>query len=106
MRQPEDFVNDCVKKGCDWMSILATARAVRKGLWYDDVRELLLARGLMPESKEEQEKSREIAKKKLAEHYESLNRKPISRKRDPSGSPSSDSHKPSTPDPSPTNSAS
>ena len=47
-RTPEMFVDDMLGHGRDWIAILAVARFARNGRWYDEIKSMLQARGLMP----------------------------------------------------------
>lgn len=47
-RTSEDFVNDMLAKGRDWIAIVAVARFIRDGRWYEPARDMLQAKGLMP----------------------------------------------------------
>ena len=51
-RTPEDYVNDMLKRKRDWIAILAVARAIRKGQWYDKVKTILQDKNLMPKDQE------------------------------------------------------
>lgn len=48
MRTPEEFVEDMLRKGRDWVAILAVGRVVRNGNWQERVEKILVDRGLMP----------------------------------------------------------
>lgn len=52
MRTAEDFLDDMLKGGRDWIEILTVAGEVRHGLWRLPVEQMLLDRKLMPESKQ------------------------------------------------------
>jgi hypothetical protein len=71
-RTAKDMVDDLIAKGNDWVGVLAVARAVRNGDWYDEAKAILEACGLMPKTRGEQAKLRAAAKEQLAQHYERL----------------------------------
>ena len=48
MRTPEDFVAEMLKKKSSWSSILAIARVIRDGRWREQVRTILVQKGLIP----------------------------------------------------------
>lgn len=47
-RGPKDFIEDMQAHGRSWLDIIAVARVVRNGKWYDDVKCLLQRDGEMP----------------------------------------------------------
>ncbi len=59
MRSPENFVEELVQKGVHWAGILSVARGTRRGIWYKEIKDILLKRKLMPENEEEAAKQRE-----------------------------------------------
>lgn len=54
MRTPEDFVAEMLKKKNSWSGILATARGIRDGRWVEQVRAILVKKGLIPSDHEEE----------------------------------------------------
>ncbi len=71
-RTPEMFVHDMLADGDkEWPDIMAVARQVRKGIWYDDVRKILQKRRLMPTDQEKINKARDVVHKKAASHVPS-----------------------------------
>jgi len=47
-RTPNDFVNEMLAGGRNWIAITAVASVIRDGRWKNDVRIILQERGLMP----------------------------------------------------------
>ena len=52
-RTAEDYVKDMLDHKRDWIAIMAVARAIRNGKWYDECKEILQTKGLMPKSEAE-----------------------------------------------------
>lgn len=48
MRTVDDFVEDMLEHGRDWIAIMAVARFIRGGYWYDNIKLNLQKRKLMP----------------------------------------------------------
>lgn len=65
-RTATDFIEDMLEHGRGWVAILGVARAVRNGKWYDQVKVMLLERGLMPTDPVEVSKQYEAAVKYCA----------------------------------------
>jgi DNA-binding transcriptional MerR regulator len=81
MRSPENFVEELVQKGVHWAGILSVARGTRKGIWYKEIKDILLKRKLMPENEEEAAKQREAIIKKQRDLLEAeKGRKTLERK--------------------------
>lgn len=59
MRTAQDFLDDMLRDGKDWIAIVSVARIARRGQWHDEVVEMLQRRGLMPSDKAEIDRLRE-----------------------------------------------
>lgn len=64
-RTPQDFVEDMLSRGRDWIAITAVASVVRDGRWKDPVRVILQERGLMPKDDKEIVRLKIAASKKV-----------------------------------------
>lgn len=60
-RTPEEFVDDMLSKGRDWMAILSVSRAIRGGKWAPEVQSILKERNLMPDDNEKARKMMDMA---------------------------------------------
>lgn len=47
-RTAKDFVKDMLSHGRDWLDIIAVARVVRGGKWYEEAKTILQQSGQMP----------------------------------------------------------
>lgn len=47
-RTPEDFVEEMIGKGRDWIEIDVSSSAIRGGTWKEKVTDILLEKGMMP----------------------------------------------------------
>jgi len=52
-RTPTMFVDDMLRHGRSWLDVLAVGRVIRDGRWRDDVKRILIERGLMPQDEAE-----------------------------------------------------
>lgn len=57
-RTAEDYVNDMLAHGRDWIAILAVSRFVRGGKWYEECQKILIDSGKMPSDPETMLKDR------------------------------------------------
>lgn len=53
MRTADDFVEDMLSNGRDWIDIMSVASVVRHGAWRNRAEEILMERKLIPASKTE-----------------------------------------------------
>lgn len=67
IRTPEDFVGDMLERGRDWIAVMAVASAVRGGRWYDQCRQILQDKGLMPSDRTAINKAKSDAAKIMKE---------------------------------------
>lgn len=63
-RTAKDFVDDLLGRGRNWMAVLSVARQVRKGIWYEDAKQIMKESGAMPK---DEEKARAIRDKAIKE---------------------------------------
>lgn len=48
MRTSDDFVDEMVENGRDWVAIISVGRAIRQGRWYEEIKKRLQDDGMMP----------------------------------------------------------
>lgn len=78
-RTAQDFVEDMLSHGRDWIAITAVAAVVRNGKWKDPVKAILQERGLMPKDDKEIVRLKMEASKRIVEEpprYASQKRRP------------------------------
>jgi len=52
-RTPKMFVDDMLRHGKTWLDVLAVGRVIRAGRWREEVKTILIERGLMPKDEAE-----------------------------------------------------
>lgn len=68
-RTVQEYIEDMLANGRDWIAIIAVARAVRGGKWYSQCREILQAKGLMPKVEAEIHKQQKAGLKIAPDRY-------------------------------------
>lgn len=82
-RTVEDFVDDMLAKGRDWMAIMAVARAIRNGHWYEAAQAILQERKIMPTDEAVIKRMKDEAAKRKIEippKYKKTSKKPVDSK--------------------------